>query len=238
MSSDRYNHDAVKQENEKHMYRVTYWDDIYGNWTDLPAKTPGWYPDMRYKCNGIVSELIVEPIGSIEDVRYYHASVISEYAENNDTVEYCSDITGNWTDTEGEPLWSSTTKYRCNGVESATAGIGLNSSEAKSMLYGITPDNPTFLENAAARKRLYEKAAAEPDVHPLINDASPHYQMVDGEESITIMEKMFTKEELMAWAKITSYKYRFRLGKKDDNSKDIKKMQTYESYYTYLKNKE
>ena len=60
MSSDRYNHDVVKQENEKHMYRVTYWDDIYGNWTDLPAETPGWYSDMRYKCNGVESELITD----------------------------------------------------------------------------------------------------------------------------------------------------------------------------------
>ena len=71
--------------------------------------------------------------------------------------------------------------------------------------------------------------------HPLINPDSRHYQMVDGTESILIMENMFTREELMAWAKITSYKYRFRLGKKDDNSKDIKKMQTYEVYYNYLK---
>ena len=70
--------------------------------------------------------------------------------------------------------------------------------------------------------------------HPLINKESPHYQMVDGKESILLMEQMFTVEELMAWAKITSFKYRFRLGKKDDNSKDIKKMQTYEDYYKAL----
>jgi len=73
--------------------------------------------------------------------------------------------------------------------------------------------------------------------HPLINGDSPHYQMVDGVESVLLMESMFTTEELMAWAKITSYKYRFRIGKKDDNSKDIKKMQTYEAYYKALSGK-
>lgn len=71
--------------------------------------------------------------------------------------------------------------------------------------------------------------------HPLINKDSPHYQMVCGAESIELMEKLFTKEELMAWAKITSYKYRFRLGKKDSDTQDLHKMQTYEKYYKYLK---
>ena len=156
MSKDRYNHDVVKQENAKHTYKVTYWDDIEGNWVDLPAKTPGWYPDKRYKCNGIVSKLI---------------------------------------ETEQDP-------------------------------YSV----------AATRMREYMKALAEPDeMHPLINDASPHYQLVDGTESIHLMETMFTREELMAWAKITSFKYRFRIGKKSDDAKDIKKMKTYEDYYRYLK---
>lgn len=70
--------------------------------------------------------------------------------------------------------------------------------------------------------------------HPLINPDSRHYQMVDGIESIHLMESMFTKEEMAIWAKITSYKYRFRLGKKDDDAKDIKKMKTYEEYYRCL----
>ena len=147
MSSDRFNHDAVKKENEKHLYGVTYWDEVYGDWTDTPSKTPGWYPDMRYRCNGVTSKLIDEPLGTDEAVRYYHASVMSEYAKKKDKVEYRSDITDNWTDTEGEPLWSGTTKYRCNGVESSTADAVLNSPEAQAMLYGITPDNPLNVEN-------------------------------------------------------------------------------------------
>lgn len=73
--------------------------------------------------------------------------------------------------------------------------------------------------------------------HPLINSDSRHYQMVDGVESISLMESMFTREEMMIWAKITSYKYRFRLGKKDDDLKDIKKMKTYEDYYKWLADK-
>lgn len=74
--------------------------------------------------------------------------------------------------------------------------------------------------------------------HPLINSDSRHYQMVDGVESISLMESMFTIEEMMIWAKITSYKYRFRLGKKDDDLKDIKKMKTYEDYYRWLADKQ
>ena len=74
--------------------------------------------------------------------------------------------------------------------------------------------------------------------HPLINSDSRHYQMVDGVESIRLMESMFTREEMMIWAKITSYKYRFRLGKKDDDLKDIKKMKTYEDYYKWLADKQ
>jgi hypothetical protein len=70
--------------------------------------------------------------------------------------------------------------------------------------------------------------------HPLINTSSRHYQLVDGTESILLMEQLFTIEELKAWAKITSYKYRFRVGKKDDDAKDIKKMKTYEAYYKAL----
>ena len=70
--------------------------------------------------------------------------------------------------------------------------------------------------------------------HPLKNEESTHYQMVDGVESIDLFEMMYTKEELMTWSKITAMKYRMRLGKKDDNAKDIKKMQTYENYYRYL----
>jgi len=70
--------------------------------------------------------------------------------------------------------------------------------------------------------------------HPLKNSDSPHYEIF-GYQTISDFEKLFTKEELMAWAKITYYKYMFRLGKKDAVDKDLKKMRTYEDYYNYLK---
>jgi hypothetical protein len=80
--------------------------------------------------------------------------------------------------------------------------------------------------------------------NPLLNPESPHYQMLGGLEAIEIMESLFTKEELMAWAKLTSYKYRLRIGSKKHNDSiyegiisDGKKILTYEAYYTYLKEK-
>jgi hypothetical protein len=76
--------------------------------------------------------------------------------------------------------------------------------------------------------------------HPLINPESKHYSMFDGVEAITRMEQLFTTEELMTWAKLTSFKYRLRVGKKEqvDSQSDIKKIITYENYYKYLENKQ
>ena len=71
------------------------------------------------------------------------------------------------------------------------------------------------------------------DKHPLINSDSPHYKVVDV-EAIELMEKIFTVEELKAWAKITAMKYRLRIGKKDNIEKEVKKIKTYEKYYDYL----
>lgn len=70
--------------------------------------------------------------------------------------------------------------------------------------------------------------------HPLLNPDSPHYKMVGGIEAIELMEKMFTREELMAWAKLTAMKYRLRIGAKDSADKEIAKIKTYEDYYNYL----
>ena len=69
--------------------------------------------------------------------------------------------------------------------------------------------------------------------HVLINSESNHYEIL-GDESIIQFEKMFTTDELKAWAKISYYKYMFRLGKKDGVDKELKKMKTYEDYYHYL----
>ena len=70
--------------------------------------------------------------------------------------------------------------------------------------------------------------------HPLINENSRHYQMPDGSDSIEQMELLFTREQLMSWALITSYKYRLRIGKKDDAAKEVEKINIYEKYYKYL----
>ena len=73
--------------------------------------------------------------------------------------------------------------------------------------------------------------------HPLLNPESKHYTMIGGIEAISLMEMMFTTEELMTWAKLTSMKYRLRIGNKDDVVKEAKKIETYEAYYNYLKDK-
>jgi len=75
------------------------------------------------------------------------------------------------------------------------------------------------------------------DKHPLVNEDSPHYKMLGGVQSIHLMEEIFTTEELMAWAKITAFKYRMRIGKKDDPTIEVKKIKTFEAYYEYLEKK-
>lgn len=71
--------------------------------------------------------------------------------------------------------------------------------------------------------------------HPLLNPESKHYSMIDGVEAIERLEQMYTADELAIWANITAMKYRLRIGKKDDALKELKKIDTFEAYYTYLK---
>lgn len=75
------------------------------------------------------------------------------------------------------------------------------------------------------------------EIHPLLNPDSPHYKMVDDVEAIERMEQMYSTEELMIWAKITSMKYRLRIGNKDDVLKEARKLLGYEAYYKYLDGK-
>ena len=73
--------------------------------------------------------------------------------------------------------------------------------------------------------------------HPLINENSKHYSMFDGREAIERLEQMFSVEELKAWAKISAFKYRLRVGHKGESTDwmlDIKKIKTFEDYYKYL----
>ena len=73
--------------------------------------------------------------------------------------------------------------------------------------------------------------------HPLINPESKHYKMFDGRESIELMERLMTTEELMAWCKGNVYKYRLRIGNKDESQKEVTKIRGYEAYYRYLNDK-
>lgn len=75
------------------------------------------------------------------------------------------------------------------------------------------------------------------DAHPLKNPDSKHYQMVDGIESIERLEQMYSRKELMAWAKISAMKYRMRIGHKDNTQKEVTKILGFEAYYEYLKDK-
>lgn len=72
--------------------------------------------------------------------------------------------------------------------------------------------------------------------HPLINPDSAHYDKM-GENFILLAEKMFTLDELKAFAKINVWKYRSRIGSKDDINKEMVKIKSYEAYWKYLNNK-
>ena len=83
--------------------------------------------------------------------------------------------------------------------------------------------------------------------NPLIAASAnnPHYLMYDDMLAIERLEQMYTKYELMMWAKITASKYMLRIGSKIEGDtvadfdrsvlKDVRKKITYEQYYTYLK---
>ena len=77
---------------------------------------------------------------------------------------------------------------------------------------------------------------SEPQVssHPLLNPNSRHYSMVDGVEAIARMESMYSSAELRTWANISAMKYRLRIGAKDDPSKELEKIKTFENYIKYL----
>jgi|SaaInlStandDraft_4_1057021.scaffolds.fasta_scaffold66870_2 hypothetical protein len=70
--------------------------------------------------------------------------------------------------------------------------------------------------------------------HPLKNPDSDHYRMIGGQEAVEVMEQVFTPFELKIWAKITAFKYRMRIGNKDEVVKEAIKISGYEEYYKYL----
>lgn len=58
--------------------------------------------------------------------------------------------------------------------------------------------------------------------------------MFDGIEAVLRLEQMYSIPDLMAWAKISAMGYRLRIGNKDEPSKEIAKIKTFENYYRYL----
>ena len=73
--------------------------------------------------------------------------------------------------------------------------------------------------------------------HPLKDPKSSHYEIIDGIDSIDIMEKIMSTDELIGWAKGNVLKYQLRLGKKDNPEQEIAKIKRYQDYYNYLKGK-
>ena len=129
---------------------------------------------------------------------------------------------------------------RCPECKSENIAKGLKSpiSGKIAVCYscGFTDVISAFLENGDV---LSDDAIETftSNIHPLLNPESKHYNMFDGKEAIEILESIMTTVELKAWCRGNIYKYRLRLGNKDDVSKEIKKIQTYEAYYEYLENK-
>lgn len=89
-------------------------------------------------------------------------------------------------------------------------------------------------ERKKALNEISQKQNLDTNKHPLKNNDSKHYEMVGGDSVVELMEKMFTREELMIWSKITIMKYRLRIGHKDEPQKELKKIKTYEDYYRHL----
>jgi len=83
-----------------------------------------------------------------------------------------------------------------------------------------------------------DKNAKSKNEHPLLEPDNPHYNMVDGVESILRMEQMYSNEDMMTWTHITVMKYRLRIGAKDDVDKELGKIKAYEAYYKYLEAKD
>ena len=53
-------------------------------------------------------------------------------------------------------------------------------------------------------------------------------------ETIIMMEKLFGQEQTKTFCLLSAFKYRMRLGKKDDFKQDLKKEKWYLDYYSKL----
>lgn len=115
--------------------------------------------------------------------------------------------------------------YQCPNCGSSHIFAGApNQRDSKCITCGYLDNTEAFYSDKKA--------------HPLLNTESSHYALLGGIEAIEVLEAMFSKEELMAWAKLNWFKYKLRLGQKDAIEKELKKMETYAAYYEYLKGEE
>lgn len=64
---------------------------------------------------------------------------------------------------------------------------------------------------------------------------APHYNNGVFEEVLEMMKKLFPIQEVLAFCKLNAFKYRMRLGYKDDAQKDIQKALQYEEIFRKLK---
>ncbi len=113
--------------------------------------------------------------------------------------------------------------------------VGMKNELLNAMKTNPEPNFPEEAEepNYEEEFRFTGNVSVAP-VHPLINPASRHYEMIDNVEAILRMEQMYSTQELMSWANISAMKYRLRIGHKDDVTKEASKIAGFEAYYKYL----
>jgi hypothetical protein len=71
--------------------------------------------------------------------------------------------------------------------------------------------------------------------HPLINqEDSPHYDREDGKVAIEEMEKVMNIREMIGFCRGNLFKYDWRLGDKDSEDVERRKIKTYQNYRAVL----
>ena len=70
--------------------------------------------------------------------------------------------------------------------------------------------------------------------HPLLNKFSLHYSEKGKKSAIQEFEEEHDIFELIAWAKLTIKKYKYRKDKKGQKESDLEKIETYQNYLNLL----
>ena len=143
-----------------------------------------------------------------------------EKAKKNTYAEYYCDYCGNKVSNQAFG-GNKDNAFYCTPECASNANLGIEKPE----------------ETVPLSEKIKDSNMSADNKHPLLNQDSKHYSMVDDVEAIERMEQMYSSSDLMAWAKLSAMKYRLRIGSKDDVTKEAKKIETYEAYYSYLKTK-